>query len=109
VVDEVMSRKPMVGTILAQARPIRVSGGQLSLELTISQFQRDLLSDRANREIVMQAIRRSLSGVEGFTLTADNGGGPTGPTAHPAVEAAIAQFGGEVVAVRPRPREGDSQ
>ena len=29
--------------------------------------------------------------------------------ARPAVQAAIAEFGGEVVAVRPRPREGEGQ
>ena len=99
----------MLGSILAQARPLAVTGGELSLELTVSQFQRDLLTDRANREIVMQAIRRSLPGTDRFTLATDSGPGVTGPASHPTVQATIAQFGGEVVAVRPRPREGDSQ
>ena len=104
-----MSKKPMLGTILGQARPVGVTGGELALELTVSQFQRDLLADRPNREIVMQAIRRSIPGVVGFTLASDNGGTGGGPASHPAVQAAIAQFGGEVVAVRPRPREGGVQ
>jgi len=109
VVDEVMRKKPMLGTILAQARPLGVTGGELALELTISQFQRDLLADRANREIVVQAIRRGIAGAESFALASDNGGAGGGPASHPAVQAAIAEFGGEVVAVRPRPREGESQ
>jgi DNA polymerase-3 subunit gamma/tau len=109
VVDEVMGKKPMLGTILGQARPLAVTGTELALGLTISQFQRDLLADRANREIVVQAIRRSIAGATSFTLVADDGGAGGGPTSHPAVQAAIAQFGGEVVAVRPRSREGEGQ
>ncbi len=109
VVDDVMGKKALVGSILAQARPLRVTGGELALELTIGQFQRELLADRANREIVVQAIRRSIAGADRFTLAADNGGGGSGPAAHPAVKATIAEFGGEVVAVRPRPREGEGQ
>ena len=111
VVEEVMGKKAMVGSILAQARPLRLDGGELSLALTASQFQRDLLTDRANREIVIQAIRRSIVGATDFALAADNGGGGSGggPASHPAVQAAIAEFGGEVVAVRPRPREGEGQ
>ena len=109
VVDEVMRKKPLLGTILTQARPLGVTGGELALELTMSQFQRDLLADRANREIVVQAIRRSIAGAESFALASDNGGTGGGPASHPAVQAAIAEFGGEVVAVRPRPREGESQ
>jgi DNA polymerase-3 subunit gamma/tau len=109
VVDEVMGKKALVGSILAQARPLRVTDGELALELTVGQFQRDLLEDRANREIVVQAIRRSIAGADRFTLASDNGGAGGGPAAHPAVQAAIAEFGGEVVAVRPRPREGEGQ
>jgi hypothetical protein len=109
VVDEVMGKRPMLGTILAQGKPLGVAGGELALALTASQFQRDLLADRANREIVVQAIRRSIAGADRFTLAADNGGAGGGPAAHPAVQAAIAEFGGEVVAVRPRPREGEGQ
>ena len=57
----------------------------------------------------MQAIRRSIAGADRFTLAAAENGGGDGPAAHPAVQAAIAEFGGEVVAVRPRPREGEGQ
>jgi DNA polymerase-3 subunit gamma/tau len=108
VVDEVMGKKAMLGAILAQARPLGVTAGELAIDLTISQFQRDVLADRANREIVVQAIRRSIEGADRFTVATENGGAG-GPTAHPAVQAAITAFGGEVVAVRPRPREGEGQ
>jgi DNA polymerase III subunit gamma/tau len=111
VVEEVMNKKAMVGAILAQARPVRLDAGELALALTASQFQRDLLTDRANREIVIQAIRRSIAGATDFALATDDVGGSSdgGPASHPAVQAAIAEFGGEVVAVRPRPREGEGQ
>jgi hypothetical protein len=108
VVEEVMGKKAMLGSILAQARPRAVVSGELTLEVTASQFQRDLLADRANREIVMQAIRRSVAGADRFTVGGESASTP-GPAAHPAVQAAIAEFGGEVVAVRPRQREGDGQ
>jgi DNA polymerase-3 subunit gamma/tau len=108
VVEEVMGKKAMLGSILAQARPRSVVGGELTLEVTASQFQRDLLADRANREIVMQAIRRSIAGADRFMVGGESASTP-GPAAHPAVQAAIAEFGGEVVAVRPRQREGDGQ
>jgi len=109
VVEDVMGKKAMLGAILAQARPLRVTGGEVALELTASQFQRELLADHANREIVGQAIRRSIAGADRFALATDNGVAAGGPAAHPAVQAAIAEFGGEVVAVRPRPREGEGQ
>jgi hypothetical protein len=49
-----------------------------------------------------------VAGVERFgVVTEDDGGG--GAAEHPAVQAALAEFQGEVVAVRPRVPEGDSQ
>jgi DNA polymerase-3 subunit gamma/tau len=116
VIDEVMSKKPTVGALLAHGKPLGVNGRELVLELTMSGFQREMLADRANREIVVQAIRRCITGADRFTLANDtqaglrpDGSSSSGPAAHPAVQAAIAEFGGEVVAVRPRPREGEDQ
>jgi DNA polymerase-3 subunit gamma/tau len=108
VVQEVMGRKPTVGGILAQAQPVSVKDGELVIQLTASSFQRELLADRANREIVMQAIQKSVAGADRFAVSGENGG-TAGPSAHPAVQAAISEFGGEVVAVRPRPRQGEGQ
>ncbi|MGH7392776.1 MAG: hypothetical protein ACREM3_25475, partial [Candidatus Rokuibacteriota bacterium] len=108
VVDEVMGKKPMVGAVLAQARPLGVVDGELTIAVTGNHFQRDMLSDRANRDIVLAAVRRNLRGVERLAVT-EAGGGPGDVESHPAVQAALAEFEGEVVAVRPRPPEGEGQ
>ena len=49
-----------------------------------------------------------MAGAERITVsTEDSGGGSV--NAHPAVQAAMTEFQGEVVAVRPRLPEGDGQ
>jgi hypothetical protein len=67
-----------------------------------------MLSDGASRELVLQALRRHLPGVERFRISAEDEGGG-GVATHPAVQAAMAEFQGEVVAVRPRSPEGEGQ
>ncbi len=108
VVDEVMTKKPMVGAVLAQAQPLGVAEGELTIAVTGNHFQRDMLADRGNRDIVLAAVRRSFRGVERLNVT-EAGGSPGGIESHPAVQAALAEFEGEVVAVRPRPPEGEGQ
>jgi DNA polymerase III subunit gamma/tau len=107
IVDEVMRKKPMLGAVLAQATPVQVSGGELTIAVAGNHFHRDLLADRANRDLVLAAVRRWLRDVERFAVTESPGAGDV--AAHPAVQAAIAEFEGEVVTVRPRAREGDGQ
>jgi DNA polymerase-3 subunit gamma/tau len=107
VVDEVMRKKPMLGAVLAQARPLGVTGGELGIAVAGNHFHRELLADRANRDLVLAAVRRWLPDVERFSVAESPGGGGD-IAAHPAVQAAIAEFEGEVVAVRPRP-EGEGQ
>ncbi len=68
-----------------------------------------MLADTANRDVVLQALRRHVAGTERFKVSAEADGGGSGVTEHPAVQAAIEAFQGEVVAVRPRLREGDGQ
>jgi len=109
VVDEVMARKPMVGAVLAQARPLGVTDGELAIAVTGNHFHRDMLADRANRDIVQAAVRRNLRGVDRLAVTEGGGGALAGIESHPAVQAALAEFEGEVVAVRPRPPEGEGQ
>src|SRR5262249_26222837 len=61
-----------------------------------------------NRELVVQAVRRCVAGAERVNVV--SGGDARGTIAtHPAVQAAIAEFQGEVVAVRPRLPEGGGQ
>lgn len=106
IVDEVMKQKPMLGAVLSQARPGPVRDGQFTLVLAGNHFHRDMLADAANRDLVMQAVRRYIPDAERFTVKTE-GETPGGVTAHPLVQAAMAEFEGEVVAVRPRPPEGD--
>jgi hypothetical protein len=67
-----------------------------------------MLADGASRDVVLQALRRSIPGVERFRVSAEDEGGG-GVAGHPAVQAAVAEFQGEVVAVRPRSPEGEGQ
>ena len=53
-----------------------------------------VLSDSANRDLVVQALRRHVAGAERFgVVTDDDGAG--GEAEHPAVQAAMAEFQGE--------------
>jgi DNA polymerase-3 subunit gamma/tau len=108
VVDEVMKKKPMLGAMLTQAQPAGVSDRELTIILTGNHFHRETLADGANRELIAQAVRRYVAGAERINVQT-GGAGPGGIAEHPAVQAAIAEFQGEVVAVRPRQPEGDGQ
>jgi len=108
VVDEVMRRKPTLAAVLAQSKPGTVRDGELTVVLSGNHFHREMLSDGASRELVLQALRRHLPGVERFRISAEDEGGG-GVATHPAVQAAMAEFQGEVVAVRPRSPEGEGQ
>jgi DNA polymerase-3 subunit gamma/tau len=108
VVDEVMRRKPTLGAVLAQSKPGRLRDGELTIVLSGNHFHREMLADNGNREVVLQALRRHLPGVERFRVSAEDEGGG-GVASHPAVQAAVAEFQGEVVAVRPRSPEGEGQ
>jgi len=108
VVDEVMRRKPTLAAVLAQSKPGTVRDGELTVVLSGNHFHREMLADSANRDVVLQALRRNIPGVERFRISAEDDGGG-GVATHPAVQAAVAEFQGEVVAVRPRSPEGEGQ
>jgi DNA polymerase-3 subunit gamma/tau len=108
VVEEVMKKKPTLGAVLMQARPSGVTDRELTIVLHGNHFHREMLADVGNRDLVVQAVRRNVPGVERFSVV--SGGESTGGVgAHPAVQAAIAEFQGEVVAVRPRSPGGEGQ
>jgi hypothetical protein len=108
VVGEVMKTRPTLAAVLTQARPSGVSDRELTIVLLGNHFHREMLADAANRELVVQAVRRCVAGAERVNVV--SGGETTGAIAtHPAVQAAIAEFQGEVVAVRPRLPEGEGQ
>ena len=109
VVDEVKARKIMLGSLLDQARQGPIVDGELKIVLTGSRFQRETLDERANRDLILQAVRRYMPGVERISVAEGDGGSVGDVKTHPAVAAAIAEFDGEVVAVRPRQAEGEGQ
>jgi len=109
VIDDVMRRKPTLGAVLAQTRPTGLRDRELVIVLSGNSFHRDLLSDGANRDIVIESVRRNVAGADRFTVVSEEEGGGGAVTNHPAVQAAVSEFQGEVVAVRPRQPEGEGQ
>jgi DNA polymerase-3 subunit gamma/tau len=110
VVTEVMKRKAVLGSVLQHATPLRVEDGVLTLALQASGFHREMLNDRSCKELINEAVQRHVASARRFELDANGGtaGSPGGARNHPAVQAALSAFQGEVVAVRPRnPEEGE--
>jgi DNA polymerase-3 subunit gamma/tau len=112
VVGEVLKRKALLGSVLQHASPLRVEQGVLTLALQASGFHREMLNDRGNKELINEAVQRHVASARRFELDTNaatpTGGG--GARNHPAVQAALNAFQGEVVAVRPRsPEEGESR
>jgi DNA polymerase-3 subunit gamma/tau len=101
VVAGVLARKALLGSVLQHATPIAVRDGALAVNMVASRFHQELLADRANRELIHQVIAEHVPGARRLDLSAE-AAPTTGAAAHPAVQAAVAAFGGEVVAVRPR-------
>ena len=112
VVTDVMKRKALLGSVLQHATALRVEDGVLTLALQASAFHREMLNDRGNKELINEAVQRHVASARRFELD-PNGGAPAGGGGarnHPAVQAALSAFQGEVVAVRPRtPEEGESR
>ena len=110
VVTDVMKRKALLGSVLQHATALRVEDGVLTLALQASAFHREMLNDRGNKELINEAVQRHVAAARRFELD-PNGVAPTGGGGarnHPAVQAALSAFQGEVVAVRPRtPEEGE--
>jgi len=106
VVEELMQKKPVLGTVLNQSRPLSLKDGELQVSLAGNHFHTELLADRANREMVNQAVRRHVPGALRVEPSRDSAGAG-GIEQDPAVQAALEVFEGEVVAVRPRGREGE--
>jgi DNA polymerase-3 subunit gamma/tau len=108
VVEDVMRKKPMLGAVIAQARPGSFERGELTIVLTGNHFQRELLNDPSHRELVLAAVRRQVTGAQSINVVEDNNESGDARS-HPAVRAVVAEFEGEVVAVRPRAPQGEGQ
>jgi DNA polymerase III subunit gamma/tau len=109
VVEEVVRTKAMLGAVVTQAAPRDLVDGLLTIRLEGNHFHREMLADRTNREIVLQAVQRHVAGVTRLELVGGEGGDSGAVQQNPVVQAALEQLGGEVVAVRPRAPEGEGQ
>lgn len=109
MVDEVVRRKPALGAVLEQSAPVALAAGTLKVALIGNHFHKELLSDRANHDLVTQCVQRHIAGASRLEISMD-AGQTSGAQGHPAVQAAVSLFQGEVVAVRPRAEEeGEGQ
>ena len=104
VVAAVLAKKALLGSVLQHATPIAVRDGALAVNLVASRFHQELLADRANRELINQAVADHVAGARRLEISAESAPA-AGAAAHPAVQAARAAFDAEVVAVRPRIRQ----
>ena len=108
VVTDLLKRRAVLGSVLQHATPLRVENGVLALALQASAFHREMLN--GNKDLINEIVQRHVAGARRFELDAGAGGpaGGGGARNHPAVQAALSAFQGEVVAVRPRtPEEGE--
>ena len=103
-VDEILKKKALLGSVLQHGVPLKLEGPVLTIGLVASHFHREMLNDRANREIITHAVQQHIPGARRFELAAE-AAAAGGALNHPAVQAAVAMFQGEVVAVRPRAPE----
>jgi DNA polymerase-3 subunit gamma/tau len=109
VVSEVMRARPMLGHRLAEGALIADEGSRLVVSLPNGDpFTQDML--RQYRQQILDAARRVRPDLREVQFTSATPGSPApgapgGPvTAHPAVQAAVELFDGEVTAVRPAAR-----
>lgn len=105
IINDVMKAKALAGSVLRSATPLGVEGGVLKISLVGNHFHRERLADPANRNAINQAIQRHLPSARSFELDGGNGDNGGAARTHPAVQAALNVFQGEVVAVRPRATE----
>jgi hypothetical protein len=106
---EILKKKALLGSVVQHGVPLRLEGGVLTIGLVASPFHREMLNDRANRDIITHAVQQHIPGARRVEIAAESAAAG-GAVNHPAVQAAVAMFQGEVVAVRPRaPEEGEIQ
>jgi len=104
---EILKKKALLGSVVQHGVPLRLEGGVLTIGLVASPFHHEMLNDRANRDIITHAVQQHIPGARRVEIAAE-AAAAGGAVNHPAVQAAVAMFQGEVVAVRPRaPEEGE--
>jgi hypothetical protein len=108
-VEEILKKKALLGSVVQHGVPLKLDGPVLTIGLVASPFHREMLNDRANKEIIAHAVQQHIPGARRVEIAAE-AAAASGALNHPAVQAAVAIFQGEVVAVRPRaPEEKETQ
>jgi DNA polymerase-3 subunit gamma/tau len=108
-VDDILKKKALLGSVVQHGVPLKLEGPVLTIGLVASPFHREMLNDRANREIITHAVQQHVPGARRVEIAAE-ASAAGGAINHPAVQAAVAMFQGEIVAVRPRaPEEKETQ
>jgi len=108
-VEDILKKKALLGSVVQHGVPLKLDGPVLTIGLVASPFHREMLNDRANREIITHAVQQHIPGARRVEIAAE-AAAAGGAVNHPAVQAAVAMFQGEVVAVRPRaPEEKETQ
>ena len=108
-VEEILKKKALLGSVVQHGVPLKLDGPVLTIGLVASPFHREMLNDRANKEIITHAVQQHIPGARRVEIAAE-AAAAGGAVNHPAVQAAVAMFQGEVVAVRPRaPEEKETQ
>jgi DNA polymerase III subunit gamma/tau len=103
-VEEILKKKALLGSVVQHGVPLKLDGPVLTIGLAASPFHREMLNDRANREIITHAVQQHIPGARRVEIAAE-AAAAGGAVNHPAVQAALAMFQGDVVAVRPRAPE----
>jgi hypothetical protein len=104
-VDDVRRQKATLGAVLDQSTAVALAEGKLTVALVGNHFHKELVADRANHELVTQAVQRHIPGAKRIEISM-GAAQEAGAQGHPAVQAALSVFQGEVVAVRARTEEG---
>jgi DNA polymerase III subunit gamma/tau len=105
VVAEIMRARPMLGHKLAEGTLVADDGRRLVVSVANGDpFTQDML--RQYRQQILDAARRVRPDVREVVFTGPSAAAPPGAAAgHPAVQAAVDLFDGEVTTVRPLGRE----
>ena len=113
-VGAIIGRKALLGAVLQHCNPVAVRDGALLVTMAANPFHDQQIADRGNRDLINQAVETHVPGARRLEVAQDEAPG-SGALTQPAVQAVLAAFGGEVVAVRPRapepriPEEGENQ
>jgi DNA polymerase-3 subunit gamma/tau len=104
VVAEVIRARPTLGHLLSEGVVVGEEEGRLTVAVPNgSGFAHDQLRKPENKELVLEAGRRLQPGLRDITFTTGGTAATAQAASHPAVQAAIELFEGEITQVRAAP------